>query len=440
MSTAASEQTGTKLSEIFSQRHGAAKSASPYDAGLILVALALATLGLVIVTSASMPVADRLYGNPFYFSIRHGIYLLVAILSAGVVLQVPMSFWRVINPWLLLAAIVMLLAVLVMGRSINGSTRWIVIGPLTLQPAEPAKLFFFTYLAGYLVRRYEEVTENIKGFIKPLVVFFVLACLLLLQPDFGTAVVMFTTTMGLLFLVGARLWQFFAIVFVGLLAIVFLIVFEEYRMRRVTSFLDPWADPFGSGYQLTQSLMAYGRGSWFGQGLGNSYQKLEFLTQAHSDFIMAILAEELGFTGVLIVLGLILFLVVRALKIGNHALAKQRPFEGYLAYSIGIWLSFQTAVNVGASAGILPTKGLTLPLISYGGTSLIVMMVSVAILLRIDFELRVDGVQAIGRKDKRKKKPAPVSSAAEDGEQPEQKSKEDIRAMLEEVEKGALND
>ncbi|MEG3765647.1 cell division protein FtsW [Alteromonas sp. 14N.309.X.WAT.G.H12] len=420
-----------RLSDLFAQRHGKAKTTSPYDVGLVLVALALATLGLVIVTSASMPMADRLYGNPFYFSIRHGIYLLVAILVSGVVLQVPMSFWRVVNPWLLLAAIAMLLAVLVVGRTINGSTRWIVIGPLTLQPAEPAKLFFFTYLAGYLVRRYDEVTENIKGFLKPLVVFFVLACLLLLQPDFGTVVVMFTTTMGLLFLAGARLWQFFAIVFVGLLAIVFLIVFEEYRMRRVTSFLDPWADPFGSGYQLTQSLMAYGRGSWFGQGLGNSYQKLEFLTQAHSDFIMAIVAEELGFVGVLVILALILFLVVRALNIGKQALAKQRPFEGYLAYSIGIWLSFQTAVNVGASAGILPTKGLTLPLISYGGTSLIVLSVAVAMLIRIDFELRVEGVQALGRKEKRKTK-----SSAVKGDD-EKQSKDNIKAMLEDVEKGA---
>ncbi|GEA05425.1 hypothetical protein KUL42_01860 [Alteromonas sp. KUL42] len=208
---------------------------------------------------------------------------------------------------------------------------------------------------------------------------------------------MFATTIGLLFLAGARLWQFFALVFVGVLAVVALIVFEEYRLKRVTSFLDPWADPFGAGYQLTQSLMAYGRGNWFGQGLGNSLQKLEFLPEAHTDFVMAILAEELGFMGVLAVLGLILWMVLRALSIGNRALEKSRAFDGFLAYSIGIWFSFQTAVNIGASAGILPTKGLTLPLVSYGGSSLIVMSVAVAILLRIDFELRVDGVQALGR-------------------------------------------
>lgn len=267
----------TKLSQIFAARHDSPKQPKhPYDATLVLIALVLLSIGVVIVTSASMPVADRLHGNPFYFAIRHGIYIVGAILAAIVVLQLPMQFWRVTNPYLLFAAIGLLVAVLLVGRTVNGSTRWLAIGPITIQAAEPAKLFFFAYLAGYLVRRYEEVTENLKGFIKPLGVFFVLALLLLLQPDLGTVVVMFATTIGLLFLAGARLWQFFALVFVGLMAVVALIVFEEYRLKRVTSFLDPWADPFGAGYQLTQSLMAYGRGNWFGQGLGNSLQKLEF--------------------------------------------------------------------------------------------------------------------------------------------------------------------
>ena len=409
----------TKLSALFAAKHDEQQTAThPYDVTLILIALALMSIGVIIVTSASMPVADRLHDNPFYFAIRHGIYIVGAIVAAMVVLNLPMQFWRMTNPYLLLAAIALLLAVLVVGRTVNGSTRWLAIGPITIQAAEPAKLFFFAYLAGYLVRRYEEVTENLKGFIKPLAVFFVLAMLLLLQPDLGTVVVMFATTIGLLFLAGARLWQFFALVFAGILAVVALIVFEEYRMKRVTSFLDPWADPFGAGYQLTQSLMAYGRGNWFGQGLGNSLQKLEFLPEAHTDFVMAILAEELGFVGVLAVLGLILWMVLRALSIGNKALEKGRAFDGYLAYSIGIWFSFQTAVNIGASAGILPTKGLTLPLVSYGGSSLIVMTVAVAILLRIDFELRVDGVQAIGRGDgkdgkkkPRRKKPIPSGAA-----------------------------
>ena len=396
------ENNVSTLRQLFVSKHDETSESikadvQPYDHSLLLLAIALLSIGLVIVTSASMPVADRLFGNPFHFAIRHGIYVLLAMLTALIVMQIPMRWWRKSNVWLLLLAVVLLITVLVLGRSVNGSTRWLVVGPITIQAAEPAKLFFFCYLAGYLVRRYEEVTDNIKGFIKPLAVFFVLALLLLLQPDLGTVVVMLFTTIGLLFLAGAKLWQFFSLAIAGSLAVVLLIVFEEYRVRRITSFLDPWADPFGSGYQLTQSLMAYGRGDVFGQGLGNSLQKLEYLPEAHTDFIMAILAEELGFAGVLSVLVLMLVIIMKAMAMGNLALRKERPFDAYLAYSIGIWFSIQTAVNVGASAGVLPTKGLTFPLLSYGGSSLIVMSIAVAILVRIDFEMRVDGIQAINK-------------------------------------------
>lgn len=388
------------LQRLFQLRHNA-RGMRPYDLGFLLIALALISIGLMVVTSASMPTAARLFDNPFHFAIRHGIYLVLAIIAALVTLQLPMRWWQASNVYLLLLSLVLLVAVLVVGRTVNGATRWLAIGPLTIQAAEPAKLFFFCYLAGYLVRRYEEVTENLKGFIKPLAVLFFLALLLLMQPDLGTVVVMFATTVGLLFLAGARLWQFFGLLLSGLCAVVALIMFEEYRLRRITAFLDPWADPFGSGYQLTQSLMAYGRGHFFGQGLGNSLQKLEYLPEAHTDFIMAILAEELGFVGVCAVLALLMLLVLKALKLGNLALQQERPFEGYLAHSIGIWFAFQTTVNVGASAGLLPTKGLTLPLVSYGGNSLILMCVAVAILVRIDFELRMDGVQAISEERKK---------------------------------------
>jgi cell division protein FtsW len=398
-------QVASPLRLMFAQRHDGVKaSTAPYDVSLVLMALALLSIGLVIVTSASMPVGARLFDNPFHFAIRHGIYMMLAIGTALIVMQIPMQWWQASNAWLLLFAIALLIAVLLVGRSVNGSTRWLAIGPITIQAAEPAKLFFFCYLAGYLVRRYEEVTENIKGFLKPLVVFFALAVLLLMQPDLGTVVVMLFTTIGLLFLAGAKLWQFFGLAITGGLAVTFLIMFEEYRMKRITSFLDPWADPFGSGYQLTQSLMAYGRGDIFGQGLGNSLQKLEYLPEAHTDFIMAILAEEFGFAGVLTVLVLMLGIVLKAMKMGSLALQKERPFDAYLAYSIGIWFSFQTAVNVGASVGILPTKGLTFPLLSYGGSSLIVMSVAVALLIRIDFELRVQGIQAMDSPAKNKGK------------------------------------
>ena len=393
-----SSMPSNPLKDLFAQRHDGAKgNAYPFDVNMLLIALALLSIGLIIVTSASIPIGMKHSGNPFHFAIRHVIYIGLAITAAFIVMQIPMQWWRTSNPWLLLMAIGLLVLVLGVGRTVNGSTRWLAIGPITIQAAEPAKLFFFCYLAGYLVRRYEEVTENLKGFIKPLIVFFVLAILLLMQPDLGTVVVMFATTVGLLFLAGAKLWQFFGLAFAGVSAIAALIVFESYRIKRVVSFMDPWADPFGIGYQLTQSLMAFGRGDLFGQGLGNSLQKLEYLPEAHTDFIVAILAEEFGFTGVLVVLLLLLAMVLKALRIGNLALQKERPFEAYLAYAIGIWFSFQTAVNVGAAAGILPTKGLTLPLVSYGGSSLIVMAVAVALLLRIDFEMRVDGVQAISK-------------------------------------------
>lgn len=390
------------LREMFALKHDGVKSELYFDSGLLLISVILLSVGLIIVTSASMPVAARLFDNPFHFAIRHCVYIILAITAALIVMQIPMSWWRISNPWLLLFAIGLLVAVLLVGRTVNGSTRWLAVGPITIQAAEPAKLFFFCYLAGYLVRRYEQVTENLKGFIKPLLVFFALAILLLMQPDLGTVVVMFATTVGLLFLAGARIWQFIGLLLAGVLAIVALIFFESYRMKRVISFLDPWADPFGSGYQLTQSLMAYGRGDVFGQGLGNSLQKLEYLPEAHTDFIVAILAEELGFSGVFCVLILLFILVYKALKLGNLALQKERPFDAYLAYAIGIWFSFQTAVNVGASAGILPTKGLTLPLVSYGGSSLITMAVAVALLVRIDFEIRVEGVQALSKSKKKR--------------------------------------
>lgn len=387
----------SKLQSLFRQRHDTAPTRY-YDLSMVMLAILLLSIGLVIVTSASMPVASRLFDNPFHFAMRHGIYLCLATVAALIVLQIPMQWWRVSNPWLLLLAVVLLITVLLIGRTVNGSTRAFALGPVTVQAAEPAKLFFFCYLAGYLVRRYEEVAENLKGFIKPLVVFFVLAVLLLLQPDLGTVAVMFATTVGLLFLAGARLWQFFGLALAGLLAFIALVFSANYRLRRLQNFLDPWADPFGDGYQLTQSLMAYGRGGLTGEGLGNSLQKLEYLPEAHNDFVVAILAEEIGFIGVAVVLLLLLAMIVKALKLGNLALNNNRPFEAYLAYAIGIWFSLQTAINVGGSAGILPTKGLTLPLVSYGGSSMIVMAVAVAVLLRIDFEIRVDGIQALGKK------------------------------------------
>ncbi len=373
-----------------------------FDRSFIVLALVMYMIGLVMVASSSMPVAERLFNNPFHFVIRHTIYIVLSLGIAGVALQIPMAWWQKNSSYLLIFGIVLLVVVLLVGRSVNGSTRWIVLGPITVQAAEPAKLFFFCYLAAYLVRRRDQVMEDWRGFVKPLVVFGILAGLLLKQPDLGTIIVMFVTTFGLLFLAGAKLWQFISLASVGVFLLSMLAIFEPYRWRRITSFLDPWQEPFGSGYQLTQSLMAYGRGEIFGQGLGNSIQKLEYLPEAHTDFVMAVLAEEFGFIGVALILLLSMVLVFKALMLGKRALAKEKFFEGFFAYAIGIWVCFQAAVNVGASAGIVPTKGLTMPLISYGGSSMIIMTIAVVILIRIDHELRMQSIQATSTKRKSK--------------------------------------
>ncbi|RTR29246.1 cell division protein FtsW [Shewanella atlantica] len=366
-----------------------------YDRALLFAVLSLICFGFVMVMSASMPEAQSLTGNPYHFVVRHLTYLVGCAVIAAVVLRIEMSRWQQFSPLLLLIVGIMLVAVLLVGTSVNGATRWLSVGPIRIQVAEIAKFAFTIYMAGYLVRRHQEIRENAKGFYKPIAVFAVYAFLILMQPDLGTVVVLFVGTVGLLFLAGARLLDFFALILTGVMAFVALVLLEPYRMRRVTSFMDPWQDPFGSGYQLTQSLMAYGRGDWFGQGLGNSIQKLEYLPEAHTDFIFAVIGEELGFVGIIVVLSVLLFVALRAIKLGNLCIEIDKPFEGYLAYAIGIWFCFQTVVNVGASIGMLPTKGLTLPFISYGGSSLWVMTAAAMILIRIDHERRLSSIQAV---------------------------------------------
>ncbi|WP_299019131.1 cell division protein FtsW [uncultured Photobacterium sp.] len=360
-----------------------------YDRQLVWISLALMVTGLVMVTSASVPVATRLTDMPFYFALRHGVFLLCSLVIASVMVQIPLARWRQLSVPMLLVSILLLVAVLAIGHSVNGAARWIPLGIFNLQPAEVAKLSLFIFLAGYLVRQYDQVRESLFGFIKPLAVLAILAVLLLQQPDLGSFVVMFVTTVAMLFIAGAKLWQFLAMLAMAVLGIILLIVVEPYRMRRVTSFMDPWEDPFGSGYQLTQSLMAFGRGDWFGQGLGNSIQKLEYLPEAHTDFVFAVLAEEVGLIGVTIVLLLIFSLVFKALFIGRKCLLSGQLFGGFLAFGFGFWFAFQTLVNVGAAVGLVPTKGLTLPLISYGGSSLFIMATAVSILIRIDHEQRL---------------------------------------------------
>ncbi|MCG9691528.1 cell division protein FtsW [Vibrio sp. Isolate22] len=365
-----------------------------YDRQLVWIALGLMLTGLVMVTSASFPISARLTDQPFHFMFRHAIFLLLALGVSSVILQIPMKRWFQYSMYLLGLSFFLLVVVLAVGKSVNGASRWIPLGLFNLQPAEVAKLSLFIFMAGYLVRKQDEVRKTFfGGFAKPIMVFGAFAVLLLGQPDLGTVVVMLVTLFGMLFIAGAKLSQFIALMVAGIAAVVGLIVIEPYRVRRVTSFWEPWNDPFGSGYQLTQSLMAFGRGDWMGQGLGNSIQKLEYLPEAHTDFVFAVLAEELGFVGVTLVLMLIFSLVLKAILIGKKAFEHDQVFSGYLAFGIGIWFAFQTLVNVGAASGIVPTKGLTLPLISYGGSSLIVMSVAVSMLLRIDHECRMQQKQ-----------------------------------------------
>ena len=374
-----------------------------YDRQLLVVVFILMAVGLVIVASASMPEGIALSADPFRFLKRHLLYLVLCLLLLSGCVCIPMQSWYNRQTFLLILAFLGLLAVLLVGTEVNGSHRWLRLGPLNMQPSEFAKLTIVLFLASYLVRRQEEVIDTIKGFIKPLIILSIFALLLLLQPDLGSTVVIVVVMMGMLFIANAKLISFIGIAVSLLAVIVVLIITSPYRMARVFGFLDPWADPFGRSYQLTQSLMAFGRGGWFGQGLGNSVQKLEYLPEAHTDFIMAILAEELGFIGVSTIIILEFVLVYKAFSIGKKALQQSQVFSGYVAIGIAIWFAFQTAVNVGAASGIAPTKGLTLPLVSYGGSSLITIAVAVGLLLRIDFETRQASAQVRLIKPKKKR-------------------------------------
>jgi len=371
-----------------------------YDRTLVWLTLGLAIIGFIMVTSASMPVGQRLTQDPFFFAKRDVIYLILSFGLALLVLNIPMVWWEKYNFLLLITSLILLLVVLVAGSSVNGASRWINTGIVRIQPAEIAKLALFCYVSSYLVRKTDEVRTRFLGFIKPMCILILMAILLLLQPDLGTVIVLVVTTLALLFLAGARLAPFIIGIVICAVGVIGLIYFEPYRLRRITSFLNPWADLFGSGYQLTQSLMAFGRGELWGQGLGNSIQKLEYLPEAHTDFIFSVLAEELGYIGVVLVLLMLFFVAFRSMMIGKRALDAKQHFSGYLACSIGIWFTFQALVNVGAAAGMLPTKGLTLPLISYGGSSLLIMFIAIAILLRIDFETRLKRAQAFVRRTK----------------------------------------
>lgn len=360
------------------------------DYRLAGAALILLGLGLVMVGSASITIAERQLGQPFYYLLRQCAYVGLGLLLALAVLRTRLVYWE--KSGTLLLAFGMLLLVLVItpgiGKEVNGSTRWLALGPVNLQPSELAKLFVVVYLAGYLVRRGEEVRSSAHGFLLPMGLVMLAGALLLMEPDFGAAVVVMVIALGMMFLGGVRLWQFGLLLLLAALTSAGLALSSPYRLERLTTFLNPWADPFNSGFQLTQALIAFGRGEWFGVGIGGGIQKLFYLPEAHTDFLFAVLGEELGLAGAVSVIALFAFVVWRAFALARQAELAGNGFAAHLAHGLGLWIALQAFLNIGVNMGVLPTKGLTLPLMSYGGSSMLVSCIAIALLLRIEHELR----------------------------------------------------
>ena len=371
----------------------AAAATTAPDLPLVLLGGALMIVGLVAISSASIEYSDLHYRNTWFHTTRHLIYMAAALLVAATVYRVRLSFWEESGWVWLFIALALLILVLVpgIGKEVNGSQRWLPLGPFTLQPSEFAKLAMVIYLAGYMVRREHEVRNQWQGFLKPMAVLFAATLLLMVEPDFGATVIVAGSALGMLFLAGVRLAHFLVVVAGALAAMLVLVVSEPYRVKRLTAYTDPWADPYDTGFQLTQSLIAFGRGEWFGVGLGNSVQKLFYLPEAHTDFVFSIWAEETGFVGALAVILLFVALIGRVLWTGRAAQVAGQAFGAYLCYGIALVLSGQAFVNMGVSSGLLPTKGLTLPFVSYGGPSLIVCCAMLALVLRVERELRAVG-------------------------------------------------
>lgn len=372
------------------------------DPVLLGITLTLLLGGLVILASASISTADNATGDPFFYVSRQFAAAVLGALSAFVCLFVPMYFWRSTGPLMLLFAFGLLIVVLVpgLGYTANGSTRWIRLGALNVQASELSRLCLMIYLAGYLVRHNKTLREEFSGFVKPMIVLFLLCCLLLAEPDFGAAVVLVAVAFAMMFVAGARFRDFFVFLALAVAGGGAMAVSQQYRLERLTGFLDPWADPFDKGFQLTQSLIAIGRGEWLGVGLGNSVQKLFYLPDAHTDFVFAVYAEEFGLLGSIVLIMLFAALIYRIFSLGIRAAKVEHFFDAYLAIGIGTWLGLQAVVNLGVNMGLLPTKGLTLPLISYGRSSMIIAMASIGILLRIHHELVTDGSTPNRRRDK----------------------------------------
>ena len=374
------------------------------DLSLLWTVVLLLAIGLVMVYSASMAMAEaeKMTGyRMYYFLQRHAIFLLLGVAAALVAYQVPIAIWQKFAPALFILGGFLLVIVLIpgIGKVVNGSRRWISLVFMTMQPSELMKLFAVLYAADYTVRKAAFMQDFKKGFLPMLSVMVFMAALLLREPDFGALVVVTSIAMAILFLGGLN-WRIFASLIV-LLAVAFaaLIISSPYRLQRIVGFMDPWADAYGKGYQLSHSLIAFGRGEWFGVGLGGSVEKLFYLPEAHTDFLLAVIGEELGFIGVFVVIALFAFLIYRAFMVGREAMMREKYYAALVAQGIGVWFAVQAFINMGVNVGLLPTKGLTLPLLSHGGTGLIVNCVAIAVLLRVDAENRTP---AVARKNVRR--------------------------------------
>jgi len=377
------------MSELSAQARRRHELPGHFDMGIMIAAGALAALGVIMVASSSIAIADGQHVGPFYYVTRHVVFLGLGVALGILMTRIELE-WLERNAFvLLLLAIILLLLVFVpgLGLRVNGARRWIRLGFAGFQSVEAVKLMFIVYLASYLVRHRDNVQMSMFGVIKPLGMALILVALLLMQPDFGSAALIIAVTVGMVWLGGARMRNLFYLAIPAMPAIAWAAMTSDYRVKRLTSFLNPWAHPFDDGFQLTQALIAIGRGEWLGVGLGGSVQKLFYLPEAHTDFILAVIAEELGLAGILLVLLLFAALVGRALMLGLRAVERGQRFAGYCAFGIGLWIGLQTLVSIGVNLGVLPTKGLTLPLISSGGSSVLMTCAAVGLLLRISFEV-----------------------------------------------------
>lgn len=361
-----------------------------FDQSLVWSALLLLSIGIIMIYSASMAIAEAHESHPSYYLLRHAAYLGVGFLMGAVAFQVPMQTWQKYIPYLFLIGVVLLMLVLVpgIGHEVNGSRRWIPLFVVNVQPSEYMKLLMILYAADYVNRKAADLNSLIKGFLPITVVLSIVGALLLLEPDFGAFFVVSALAMSILFLGGASLRIFIGLIIILALGFYELIWSSDYRRDRVVAFWDPWSDPYGKGYQLSHALIAFGRGEWFGVGLGGSVEKLFYLPEAHTDFLMSVLAEELGFVGVATVIILFFWLITRAFVIGRLAARLESAFSALVAQGIGIWFGVQALINMGVNMGVLPTKGLTLPLLSFGGSSITANCIALAVLLRIDWENR----------------------------------------------------